>query len=240
MEAVDLSIAEGSVTGLIGPNGAGKTTAIDAISGFVNASGQVRFLGNDISTLSPHARARLGMARTFQSLELFEDLSAYDNIAIAIRRSQEAGSEKPRSENDDVEIALEIVDGAGLGPYMPSELSMGERRIVSLARAVAARPRILMLDEPAAGLDMTERNRIAECIRALPDQGMTVLLVEHDVDLVFTTCDFVFVLNNGVGLASGSPSEVRTDPRVVASYLGTNEDTDPPPHQMSGQSHSRE
>ncbi|HEX2119379.1 MAG TPA: ATP-binding cassette domain-containing protein, partial [Acidimicrobiales bacterium] len=193
---LDLELRPGTVTGLIGPNGAGKTTAIEAISGFVRAnSGHIALSGRRLDHLPPHNRARLGLARTFQSQELFEDLTVAENLLVA-------GAAAPADER------------------LPAQLSTAERSTLALDRAVAAHPQVLLLDEPAAGLDDLGRQALAARLRDLASAGTAVLLVDHDMRLVLDICDRVTVLDAGRVIAEGTPAEVRADQRVVAAYLG--------------------
>ncbi len=214
--------------GLIGPNGAGKTTVIDALTGFVRPSnGQMLLRGTDIGGWSPRRRARAGIARSFQSLELFSDLTVRENIAVAC----DSGN-RWRYFSDLIwpgpvrlsEVAVLAVRDFHLEEVLdekPDALDFGQRRLVALARAVASDPDILMLDEPAAGLSDLEAQELATLIRALArDWGMSVLVVEHNIDLVLDLCDRITVLDGGRILASGSPDEVRGNDDVMAAYLG--------------------
>jgi len=228
VDDVSLSVKPGEVVGLIGPNGAGKTTFIDAVSGFVpTVSGSILLGGADVSRWSPHRRVRAGLSRSFQSLELFEDLTIRENLRTAYESRDWrgyltapffAGSDPaPRAAS----AAVDIFELAGDLDRLPGELSAGRRRLVAIARAIAAEPSVLLLDEPAAGLDENESVELARLIRALADGwGIAVLLVEHDVNLIMTTCDRVNVIDFGKPLAQGTPDEVRSDPLVVAAYLG--------------------
>jgi len=205
---VDLEVAEGRLVGLIGPNGAGKTTFIDAITGFVRSRGRVDLGGEDLSRLAPHERARRGLARTWQAIELFDDLTVGENVAVA--------------SSDQSQEALELV---GLDPAvagkMPSQLSQGERKLAGVARALAAKPRVVCLDEPAAGLDSTESELLGKRLRTVVGGGTGMLLVDHDMSLVLSVCDHIVVLEFGKVIARGSPDEVRRDRRVVEAYLGS-------------------
>lgn len=189
---VDLDVAEGAFVGLIGPNGAGKTTFIDAVTGFVAPSGgSVELDGADVTALAPAERAARGLVRTFQSLELFEDLSVADNLRVAAEPARWwdplVDAVRPRrgeAAADAVGWALAVVGLADAHDARPSDLSHGQRKLVAVARALAARPRTVLLDEPAAGLDSTETARLGEHLRTLPDHGVSVLLVDHDMTLV--------------------------------------------------------
>jgi ABC-type branched-subunit amino acid transport system ATPase component len=207
---VTLEVREGELVGLIGPNGAGKTTLIDAISAFVRCTGSVRLSGADIGGLPAYARARRGLARTWQSTELFDDLDVGENLTVASRH----GAGRSAAET------LSLVGMEWAEPAMPSQLSTGQRKLVGVARALAAKPTLLCLDEPAAGLDTGESAELGACLRRLADQGQSMLLIEHDMGLVLGICDRVVVLEFGKVIAEGPPEVVRTDPRVIAAYLG--------------------
>lgn len=224
---VDLAVRPGELVGLIGPNGAGKTSTIDALSGFVPHRGRVLLDGVDLSALPPHRRARAGVVRTWQSVELFEDLSVREHCEVAAVTSGPLGLladlVRPRRHRDTsaVEEALASLDLADVADRDPATLSHGRQKLVGVARAVASRPRILLLDEPAAGLDTAESEEFGRRLRQLVDHGGPgVLLVDHDTRLVFGTCDRVVVLDLGSVIAAGTPDEVRDDPRVVQAYLG--------------------
>lgn len=224
---IDLTVEAGTVTGLIGPNGAGKTTCIDALTGFhAPDTGAVVFDGHDITSLAPHRRTHLGFRRTFQGLDLFEDLSVRQNLTVAAStptwRDTFADAFRLRRRHDPaVDETLALVGISDLADRFPPGLSNGQRRMVALAQALVSRPRLLLLDEPAAGLDEDESVALGGLLRRLPDLGVTVLLVDHDMSLVLGVCDRVHVLDFGSLITSGTPAEVRSDPRVIAAYLGT-------------------
>ena len=225
---VSLESRAGAVTGLIGPNGAGKTTLFNVVTGFQRPNrGQVSMDGREITALRPHTRARLGVGRTFQRLELFGSLSARENILVGI----EAG--RGRSDHGGVRRrqAEEILERVGLqtvAERQANTLSTGKARLVELGRALATRPKLLLLDEPSSGLDQSETDTLGKLLTALAGEGIAVLLVEHDVELVMRVCDQVYVLDFGQIIAAGNPVEVQADPRVQLAYLGADVGTEPP------------
>lgn len=227
LDGVTLAADAGSVVGLIGPNGAGKTTFIDTLTGFTPAHrGRVSFDGRDITRSAPHARSRAGLVRTFQSLELFDDLSVRDNLLVAAHTptlwSTLTDALWPKShDSTETRRVLDLLDLGEVADRMPTELSNGQRHVVALGRALVSSPQLVLLDEPAAGLDPTETAALAALLRRLPEDGTTVLVVDHDMALIMGACDTVHVLDFGRLVASGSPSEVRNDPTVIAAYLGT-------------------
>ena len=227
-KAVDgftLAVGEGQLVGLIGPNGAGKTTTIDAITGFVPATGTVTFDGTDISGYSSTQRARAGLGRTWQSSELFDDLTVMENLQVAAERVDVKGflRDLVRPRNDDLselEAILDSIDLTGAAGALPTDLSHGQRKLVGVARALAARPKVLCMDEPAAGLDTEESQALGRRIRSLVDGGLSVLLIDHDMGLVLTICDYLYVLDFGQLIAEGTPAEIRADQKVITAYLG--------------------
>ncbi|MEZ5166729.1 MAG: ABC transporter ATP-binding protein [Acidimicrobiales bacterium] len=227
LDAVDLTVAEGGITGLIGPNGAGKTTFIDAVTGSVPATGTVRLDGIAISGHRPHERALAGLVRTFQTLELFEDLTVEENLAAAAEPTpwwqfmvDAVWPRRSAAVAPAVGSALALLGIDHIRHRLPADLSHGHRRLVGVARALAASPRLLLLDEPAAGLDTSESLALGERLRAIAATGVTILLVDHDMGLVLEVCDTIHVLDFGAVIASGPPAEIRRDPAVVAAYLG--------------------
>jgi len=209
LSQLDLEVGEGQLVGLIGPNGAGKTTFVDAITGFVRYTGSAELDGRDLAGLPPHARARLGLSRTWQSTELFDDLSVRENVTVA---SRDAGA---------AEEALALVELEWAAELMPSDLSQGQRKLVGVARAIAMGPRLLCMDEPAAGLDTSESAELGRRLRRLADGGTSMLLIDHDMGLVLSICDQIVVLEFGKLIAAGPPAEVRRNQRVVEAYLGS-------------------
>ncbi len=248
---VTLTVEPGTVTGLIGPNGAGKTTLFNVISGLqVPDRGSVHLFDADVTTMKPHRRARLGLARTFQRLEIFGTLSASENVQVGlessvkwwewqrIRRALPGKRRGTDHERVDATSAtgsggpsgaptavscdrlLEGVGLAGLGGEQSATMSTGLARMVELARALAIGPKLLLLDEPGSGLDEAESKALGDLLSTLAADGMAVLLVEHDMELVMRICDHIYVLDFGDIIAAGSPDAIRTDPMVQAAYLG--------------------
>lgn len=228
LDKVSFEVHRGEVFGLIGPNGAGKSTLIDAITGYLpEAMGSTVFAGRDITGLRPDERVACGLVRTFQLLELFEDLTVRENLLVAAERRSWLASiwdlVRPGNidaHNEAVERALETMGIAQFGSELPSGLSHGQRQLVSVARGLAAEPLLLLLDEPAAGLDSEETASLADLLSELANRGLTILLVDHDMGLVLNVCNRVHVLDFGRTVAEGAPDEVRVDERVVAAYLG--------------------
>ncbi len=211
---VSLEVRDGELVGLIGPNGAGKTTFVDAITGFVTGAGQVELDGHQLAGLPPYQRARRGLARTWQGTELFHDLDIRENLTVAAGR-------RPAAVARDAEELLQVFDIGWAADAMPDQLSEGQRKLVGVARALAGTHRLVCLDEPAAGLDARESAELGQRLRALADRGQSTLLIDHDMGLVLSICDRVVVLEFGRVIAEGDPEEVRSDPRVIAAYLGT-------------------
>jgi len=227
VDGVSFSVEQGAVFGLIGPNGAGKTTCIEALTGYLpQARGRVCFDGRDLSGLPPHRRARLGLVRTCQAVELFDDLTVRENLRAAANRRtwwQSLGDLfAPRWHDDESAIdgALDLLGLTDVAGCTPPELPQGKRKLAGVARALASGPRMVLLDEPAAGLDTAESVALGERLRAVAAAGVTVLLVDHDMGLVLGVCDRVAVLDFGRLLAEGTPGQVRTDAAVIAAYLG--------------------
>jgi branched-chain amino acid transport system ATP-binding protein len=225
LKDVAVGVGGGELVGLIGPNGAGKTTFIDAVTGFVSAGGEVSLDGRDISGFRPDRRARLGLARTWQTAELFDDLTVEENVVVSLgapRLGQLCGELflGRRRRLVRVEETLAMLGLEHLARAAPEELTHGQRKLVSVACAVAPHPRVVCLDEPAAGLDTDESAQLARHLRKVVREGTAMLLVDHDMDLVLDVCDRVVVLDFGQVIAAGSPEQVRGDPRVIEAYLG--------------------
>lgn len=225
-DCVDLVAEPGAITALIGPNGAGKTTLINAVTGFVKSKGRVLVGERDISACAPHVRRRLGLSRTWQAGELFESLTILDNVRVAQERASAASLARDLLPvgDDGTEGALALLASVGLDKEAhryPDELSLGQQRVVGVARALAGDPSVLLLDEPAAGLDSDESVTLGRELRLIAGTGATVLLVDHDMNLVFSVADQVYVLDFGKVIAAGAPGEVQRDRRVVEAYLGS-------------------
>lgn len=213
LDKICISVPEGQIRGLIGPNGAGKSTLIDVLSGRAeNWSGQVKLFGEDISPFSAQQRRRIGLARSFQRTNIFPDLGVAEQLDIAARRAEQPN-------------VGEVLHELGLAPYAhqrAADISYGDQRRLDLGLALIGRPRVLLLDEPAAGLTVQESMDMAEMLRDLAQRwGVTVLIVEHDMDVVFSICQHITVLHLGRVLADGAPEEIKRIPEVVTAYLGS-------------------
>jgi branched-chain amino acid transport system ATP-binding protein len=232
---VDLRVEQGGVTAIIGPNGAGKTTLFHLISGFQQPDqGRILFQGQDITGLPPETIAAHGLIRTFQLVQLFRDLTVIENVKVGCHLhtrggvftalTRPKGARQVEAQID--ETARALLGFVGLDAYtdLPAAaLTYGRQRLLEIARALAARPSLLLLDEPAAGLNSEETKLLSATIRRIVAQGTTVLLIEHDMNLVMTTADTVAVLDFGAKIAEGTPRSVRENPAVIAAYLGTAE-----------------
>lgn len=221
---VSIGAEAGTVTGLIGPNGAGKTTLFNAITGLQRPTrGRVLLDGKDVTRLSPAKRAHRGLGRTFQRLELFLSLSVRDNLRVAgdIRNANQRGRIDVGSET---ERLLELTGLTAVADKDVADIPTGQARVVEVARALMAGPRVLLLDEPASGQTEQETVVFGQLLRRLTADGLTVCLVEHDLGLVMDVCSTIHVLDYGVVLASGTPEEIQQDPAVIAAYIGTAEE----------------
>jgi branched-chain amino acid transport system ATP-binding protein len=222
---VDLQVQENQLVGLIGPNGAGKTTFIDAISGFVPSTGKVELEGRDLTHMAPDERAHRGLTRTWQAAELFDDLTVRENLTVAARRASWRETLKDifrgaTLRDERVDAALALLQLEEYAEVLPTELTQGQRKLVGVARALAAQPHVVCLDEPAAGLDSQESEELGRHLRTVVDEGTAMLLIDHDMGLVLSICDHVVVLEFGKVIAQGSPEQVTRDARVVEAYLG--------------------
>jgi len=220
LSEVSLELEQGKITGLIGPNGAGKSTMIGVLSGLVRPrSGHVLLDGRDVTRLPPHRRARLGMARTFQRLELWRSMTVEENILTAAEfaASWQPGWDAKAATRE----AIELLGLADVARQDVTELSSGHGRLVEVARAVAPRPKVLLLDEPSAGLNEAESRKLGETLaRFVAASGTTIMLVEHHIELVSSICAFVYVLEFGQLIAAGTPAAVRSSEAVQEAYLG--------------------
>ncbi len=221
LDGVDLSVRRGTVHALIGPNGSGKTTFINVATGLYRpTAGRIALLGTDITALPPHERNRRGLARTYQNIRVFRGMSVLENVMIGAERP---GNDVTGHPARVVERALAALDFVGLrrdGARMVGTLSYGHQRYVEIARALAGSPEVLLLDEPAAGLNMTEKQELGALLHWLRGHGLTILIVDHDMNLVEQVADHITVLNFGRRIADGPPAAVLNDPDVVAAYLG--------------------
>jgi ABC-type branched-subunit amino acid transport system ATPase component len=225
-ENVCVEVGAGEIVGLIGPNGAGKTTFVDAVTGFAPATGGIELDGVRLDTLPAHRRRRAGLARTWQSGELFGDLTLAENLAVVVERAglrallTDLGRRRHQTD-DAIRQALALVGLEPMAGRRPDALSLGQQKLAGVARALVGDTRVLLLDEPAAGLDTLESAEFGRELRRIAATGPGVLLIDHDMTLVLDVCDRVYVMDFGQIIAAGTPSEVSSDERVVAAYLGS-------------------
>lgn len=222
----------GQVTGLIGPNGAGKTTMFNVITGLQRPNtGRVILEGADVTRMRPRDRARKGIGRTFQRLEVFGSLTVKDNVMVALEARRSLLNRRDRPQRADE--LLSRVGLTGSADTLAEVLPTGTARLLELARALATEPKVLLLDEASSGLDSQESTHFGELLVELASEGIAVLLVEHDMDLVMRVCERVYVLDFGKMIASGTPAEIQGNPKVQAAYLGTQELGEPGGMQMA-------
>jgi ABC-type branched-subunit amino acid transport system ATPase component len=232
LEDVSFAVEGGSITGVIGPNGAGKTTLFNIVTGlYTQTTGNVILDGQDISFLETERLAALGLVRTFQNVELFRQMTVLENVMVGLHTKSKSGIlssafRLPGQKKEEKNIQeksrewLEFTGLADLADLTAGSLPFGKGRLLEISRALAAKPKIILMDEPAAGLNSRETAQLASLIRKISESGVTVVLVEHDMDLVMDVCQSIVVLNLGKKLAQGTPREIQENPDVIAAYLG--------------------
>jgi ABC-type branched-subunit amino acid transport system ATPase component len=232
LQDVSFSVVSGEITGIIGPNGAGKTTLFNIVSGIYSpTSGRVFYEGKDITSYAPEKRARLSMVLTFQGIELFSQMTVLENVMVGLHTKSQSGIiasifkfpgqvREERHIREQAALWLEFTGIADLAHTKAANLPFGKGRLLEIARAMALEPHIILMDEPAAGLNSRETSDLAVMIRKIRDSGVTVALVEHDMELVMDICNRIVVLNLGCTLAEGTPREIQENEKVVTAYLG--------------------
>jgi branched-chain amino acid transport system permease protein len=221
LDGIDLAVRRGSVHALIGPNGSGKSTFINVVTGLYKPTfGQVTLAGQDITHAQPHLRNRAGLARTFQNIRVFRGMTVLENVMVGAERPGNDIAENPALVVERALAALDFVGLRGDAHREVGALSYGHQRYVEIARALAASPHTMLLDEPAAGLNLTEKHELGELLRRLKGHGLTILIIDHDMNLVEQVADHITVLNFGRRIADGAPQDVLSHPDVIAAYLG--------------------